>query len=209
MDNYLRLFPLNLVAFPGEELNLHIFEERYKQLISECLEKQIPFGIPSYVRTKIEYGTEVNIIKLAKKYDDGRMDIRTKAERVFKVKSFENTVPDKLYTGGTVTFQENIHDPDISRQLEMVALLKELYKTIKVEQELPVRNDVISFEVAHKIGLSLEEEYELLKLPKESNRQAFIIRHLKKAIPLLLEVERAKQLIKMNGHFKHFDKLDF
>jgi len=209
MDNYLRLFPLNLVAFPGEELNLHIFEDRYKQLIGECLEQQTSFGIPSYVRTKIEYGTEVHIIKLAKKYDDGRMDIRTKASRIFKVESFQNTVPERLYAGGTVTFQENIHDPDISRQLEMVGLIKELYNTIQLNQELPVDKDVISFEVAHKIGLSLEEEYELLKLPKESKRQAYIIRHLKKAIPLLREVERAKQLIKMNGHFKHFDKLDF
>jgi len=209
MESYLRLFPLNLVAFPGEELNLHIFEDRYKQLIEECLTQQIPFGIPSYVHAKLEFGSEVKITQLVGKYEDGRLDISTEATRVFKVKSFENPVKGKLYAGGEVEFQDNIYDIDFSSQLEMIELLKEFYVTLNLEDEIRITDDVTSFPIAHKIGLSLEEEYELLKLSLESERQTFIIGHLKKAIPLLHEIERTKQLIQMNGHFKHFDKLDF
>lgn len=209
MEGYLRLFPLNLVAFPGEELNLHIFEDRYKQLIEECLAQQISFGIPSYVHATLEFGSEVKINQLVRKYEDGRMDISTEATRVFKVISFENPVKGKLYAGGEVEFQDNIYDIDIARQLKMIELLKEFYVALHLDDEIHVADDVMSFHIAHKVGLSLEEEYELLKLPLESERQDFVIRHLKKAIPLLREIERTKQLIKMNGHFKHFDKLDY
>jgi hypothetical protein len=108
-----------------------------------------------------------------------------------------------------VAYQENNYDTDESDRLHMIELLRELYATLHLENEVPVNNDTISFDIAHKIGLSLEEEYELLKLPLESERQTFIIKHLVKSLPLLREIERAKYLIKMNGHFKHFDKLDF
>ena len=209
MEGYLRLFPLNLVAFPGEELNLHIFEDRYKQLVEECLTQQISFGIPSYVHAALEFGTEVKIKQLVRKYEDGRMDISTEATRVFKVKSFENPVKGKLYAGGEVEFQDNIYDIDIGHHHQMVELLREFYAALHLDQEIHVAEDAMSFHIAHKIGLSLEEEYELLKLPRESERQTFVVVHLKKAIPLLREIERTKQLIQMNGHFKHFDKLDY
>jgi len=77
------LFPLNIVAFPGEEINLHIFEPRYKQLINDCLDNKTTFGIPSYVKSKIDLGTETEICSITKKYPDGRMDIKTRGVKVF------------------------------------------------------------------------------------------------------------------------------
>lgn len=209
MENYLPLFPLNLVAFPGEVLNLHIFEDRYKQLISECLMQDAPFGIPSYVDNQIEYGTEVMITEVVKKYEDGRMDITTQAARVFKVLSFDNPAQDKLYAGGEVSFLANEYDADNHSRPEMIALVEELFSVISMVNRVEVADDVTSFDIAHKIGMSLNQKYALLQVERESERQQVIIQHLRDTIPVLREVEQTKERIRMNGHFKKYDPLDF
>lgn len=209
MHTYLPLFPLNLIAFPGELVNLHIFEERYRQLINECLDQDMSFGIPAYVKNTIAYGAEVEIVSLVKRYEDGTMDISTRATRAFRVVDFENPAPGKLYAAGHVAFLENIDDDTYSTRQEMIALIQELYETINVVKSVEVSEDIRAFDIGHKIGLSLEEEYLLLQIEKESERQQFIIQHLRRAIPILKEVERTKERIRMNGHFKHFDPLDF
>jgi hypothetical protein len=66
-----------------------------------------------------------------------------------------------------------------------------------------------SFTLAHKIGLSFEQEYQLLRMPKEMERLSFINTHLMTTISVLTEVERTKKTIELNGHFKNFDPLDF
>ncbi|NNE75958.1 MAG: ATP-dependent protease, partial [Pricia sp.] len=63
--------------------------------------------------------------------------------------------------------------------------------------------------LAHKMGLSFEQEYQLLQMSKESERLSFIKAHLVTTITVLKEVERTKKTIKMNGDFRNFDPLDF
>jgi len=53
MTNFIPIFPLGIVVYPGENLNLHIFESRYKQLIQECYSDAKPFGIPSVINKKV------------------------------------------------------------------------------------------------------------------------------------------------------------
>lgn len=209
MENYLPLFPLNLVAFPGETLNLHIFEDRYKELINECVMQDIPFGVPSYVDNQIEYGTEVMIAEVVKKYDDGRMDITTLATRVFRVLLFDNPAKNKLYAGGAVAFLENEYDADNHSRPEMITLVQELFSVISMVDRVEVAEDVTSFDIAHKIGMSLEQKYSLLQIERESERQQVIIQHLRDTIPVLREVEQTKERIRMNGHFRKYDPLDF
>ena len=58
MTNFIPIFPLSVVMYPGETLNLHIFEPRYKELIRECTSQKKPFGIPSVINGKVtELGT--------------------------------------------------------------------------------------------------------------------------------------------------------
>ena len=82
----LPLFPLDVVLFPGTVLQLHIFEPRYQEMISECLAEQKTFGV---VRSKeegiAEIGCTAKIVKVAKKYPDGRMDILAEGKRRFEV----------------------------------------------------------------------------------------------------------------------------
>ncbi len=208
MEKMLPLFPLNLVVFPNEELNLHIFEPRYKQLINDCLREKTTFGIPSHVVNKIEFGTEVEITEVAKTYEDGRMDIKTKGLRTFKVINFQNPWQNKDYAGGTVELLETVKDEDPQLKIEILEKAKELFQWLKIENDIDLSTGEI-YTFIHKIGLKPEEEYKLIQIPTQSLRQQFILNHLSKIIPMLERAEKAKEKVKMNGHFKHLDPLKF
>lgn len=91
---FLPLFPLNLIVFEKEELRLHIFEPRYKQLIAECLAEDTCFGIAAVVNNKMtRYGTEMRIEKVVKTYDGGEMDIVCRALRRFEIEEFNEVQP--------------------------------------------------------------------------------------------------------------------
>lgn len=208
METYIPIFPLKLVAFPGEEINLHIFEPRYKQLITDIVEKKTSFGIAVYLDKLMPIGTEVELKEVSKVYEDGRVDIKTVGKKVFEIITLENPMPQKLYAGGRVMFYEN--DQNISQNIysEYLFYLKELFRLMNYDIDL-IPLQVNSFTYAHKIGLKLEEEYELLLMDKEEERVKYLIKHLLKVIPILRDIEAAKNKIKMNGHFKNFDPLEF
>jgi Lon protease-like protein len=205
---YLPFFPLKLVAFPGEELNLHIFEPRYRQLLADAEQSGSSFGICVYLDAMTGFGTEVVLEKINKRYEDGRLDIQTRGLRAFKIQSFDNPVPGKLYAGGDVTFIPD--DPKISEFLhhEFVFYLKEILHLLNYQGELDPQT-VNSYTFSHKLGLKLEEELHLLQLQSESERTELLIKHFKRMIPVIKAVEQAKEKIKLNGHFKHLDPLNF
>jgi Lon protease-like protein len=204
----LALFPLNLVAFPGETLNLHIFEPRYKQLIGECLDSGSSFGIPAYINNTVDYGTEMTIEKLVKLYEDGRMDISTKAHDVFRVKNFQAQQSNKLYPAGTVEMQKDYEFELPESQEDFYLTLKELFEVMDLQEQVLLHRGISSFEIGHKIGLTLNQEYELLTLRTESERQQIILGHLRAALPILRQMAKAREIVKMNGHFKFFNPLD-
>ncbi|RMF03686.1 MAG: peptidase, partial [Bacteroidetes bacterium] len=105
----LALFPLQIVVFPGESVNLHIFEPRYRQLVADCQGKGHTFGIPPYHNGRIlEYGTELRLVEIVKTYPQGEMDIRTQGMGIFRIKEFFPKLHDRLYAGGLV--EDIIHD---------------------------------------------------------------------------------------------------
>ncbi|GAB3178481.1 LON peptidase substrate-binding domain-containing protein [Telluribacter humicola] len=209
MTPMLPLFPLNLVVYPGEKLNLHIFELRYRQLIDECLEENKTFGIPAFLNDRLPgYGTEVEVVALHKRYDDGRMDISTRGLRVFQIDTFNNPMEDKLYAGGEVIYTSESTDLD-SPLPELTKLLDQLYNLLSITVEYQVEVAPFSFQVAHKVGMSLDDEYELLTIPQESERQLFLIQHLRKVLPVVADMEQTKARIRLNGHFKNLDPLNF
>lgn len=203
MTKDLALFPLNLVVFPTETLNLHIFEPRYKDLINDCLESGSTFAIPSYVLTKIEYGTEVSIKEVVKRYEDGRMDIRVKGLREIRVVNFYNPWRDYEYAGGTVEVITKDDEADETLRMRIVELCIELFEWLHIQEEINMHAGISIYEVIHKIGLKAEEEYLLLQMRSEQQRQHYIVDHLDKLIPALKRAEMAKERIRMNGHFQH------
>lgn len=205
----LPLFPLQTVFFPGEQVPLHIFEDRYKELINDCRAQALTFGIPVYIDDSIAYGTEVQLVEVVNTYDSGAMDIVCVARQVFKVITFENEMPGKSYAGGIVQFLDNYNDGDVKQKNEVLQKIEELYKLMEVPFT-PIKVEHFnSFTLAHKMGLSFEQEYQLLQMPMESDRLNFTKAHLTGTILVLKEVQKTKDRIEMNGHFRNFDPLDF
>jgi hypothetical protein len=66
-------------------------------------------------------------------------------------------------------------------------------------------DELLSYDVAHHVGLSLQEEYELLELLKELYRQEYLKQHLVKVLPVMAEMEILKDRIQLNGHFKNLE----
>jgi hypothetical protein len=205
MTNFIPIFPLGIVLYPGEKLNLHIFEPRYKQLISECHAGKKPFGIPTVLDNKMQdYGSLAEITEMTKVYDNGEMDIKTEGIRIFRILEVIKEVPDKLYSGAIVNYPDNHHkgNPDAMRKL--MKSIRGLHELLKVKKEFGADDGRVKcYEVAHHVGLSLEEEYEMLGLLDERQRQEYLKRHLARVIPMVAGMEQLKEKIKLNGHFKN------
>lgn len=211
MINFIPIFPLNIVVFPGEQLNLHVFEDRYKQLINECHAQNKNFGIPSVINNRVEeLGTLVRVTNIAEVYDDGRMDITTEGISVFRILEVIKHVPDKLYSGAIVNYPSN----EISRKVNMVKEvannIREMHRLLKVNKEIKKPDEeLLSYDIAHHAGLTLEEEYEFLGLMREDQRLEYLKRHLNKILPMINGIENLKEKIKLNGHFRELKGFNF
>jgi len=210
MTNFIPIFPLGIVVYPGENLNLHIFEPRYKQLIKECHEQKKPFGIPTVLEDKLQdIGSMVTITKISKVHDNGDMDIKTKGEKVFRILEVIKEIPDKLYSGAIVNYPDTYEQGNADLMRKVMAGIRNLHKLLKVTKKFEKPDEEIKcYEIAHHIGLSLEEEYELLGLLDERQRQEYLKRHLTKVIPMVAGMEQLKEKIKLNGHFKNLRGFD-
>lgn len=210
MTNFIPIFPLGIVVYPGESLNLHIFEPRYKQLINECYTNKRLFGIPTVIENKMQdFGSLVEITELSKMHDNGEMDIKTKGVKVFRILEVIKEVPDKLYSGAIVNYPDTYEkgNPDMMRKV--MNSIRDLHHLLNISKDFKKEDEQIRcYDVAHHVGLSLEEEYELLGLLDERQRQEYLKRHLTKVIPMIAEMEQLKEKIKLNGHFKNLGGFD-
>lgn len=99
------MFPLNMVLFPGETTKLYIFEERYKQLVEDCLDNEASFGIPYIEKGKIQkFGCEVKISRVLKTYENGGMDILVEGTSLFELLEFTEVLRPKLYGAGLIEY---------------------------------------------------------------------------------------------------------
>ncbi len=204
VTNFIPIFPLGIVVFPGEQVNLHIFELRYKQLITECYAENRAFGIPAVVGENIrDFGTLVRVVDIKAVYEDGKMDVVTRGEEVFRLLELVKTIPDKLYSGAIVTYPENNISSTSKLMANIIASIYELHRLLKIEKKFSKPDEeLISYDVAHHAGLTLEQELEMLQLFREDQRQEFLKRHLQSVIPIINEMETLKERVKLNGHFR-------
>ena len=205
MEKLIPIFPLEVVVYPGDELNLHIFEPRYQQLINDTVKSKKPFGIPTVVDRKIgELGTLVELTSVANVQADGQMDIKTRGRRIFKIGRLQKLYPGKLYSAAAVEYPANDGTGDATTLQHVLADVKKLHDLLKVKKKLPKPDtELTSYDLAHHVGLSLAQEYALLGLWTEVERLKYLQRHLAQALLVLAGMESLKEKIKLNGHFKN------
>ncbi|HTS45471.1 MAG TPA: LON peptidase substrate-binding domain-containing protein [Puia sp.] len=212
MTNFIPIFPLSIVVYPGENLNLHIFEPRYKQLINECFTENKGFGIPAMINNKLnEIGTLVKIKEIVTVHENGEMDITTEGVSVFRILEVIKSIPDKLYSGAIVNYPQN-HEDEGKRELmqKVVNAIRELHRLLHISKDFKKPDDKLkAYDIAHHAGLSLQEEYELLSLFREEQRQEYLKRHLSKVLPVIAEMEVLKERVKQNGHFRNLSSFGF
>jgi uncharacterized protein len=195
----LPLFPLDVVLFPGTPLPLHVFEPRYKELISECLEQKKTFGI---VRAEEEgladVGCTAEIVAVTKTYPDGRMDIVTEGRERFEV--LEVDEQRSYLRGDVVYFQDDAENPS-SQQIEhAIELHREILTMGGAQQNLPASEDKISFYLAGSLPLDLDFKQALLEMRSEVERIEAVITAFEAILPKLRRAVQSRQKAGGNGH---------
>jgi ATP-dependent Lon protease len=204
-DTYrIPLFPLELVLVPGETLPLHIFEDRYREMIAWCLENQHPFGVVSRIdKTLSSTGTVAEIQRVTRRYDDGRLDIVTRGGNRFVVEDLED---ERSYLTGQVRALEDRTDVEVSETLRD-RLVAQHMKLLELAGQSPRRgtyddNENLSFDLSQSAGLNLKQKQELLELRTEKERVEYLVFHLADLLKRLEGAREVRKRIQSNGHFK-------
>ena len=204
------LFPLGLVLLPQMPLPLHIFEERYRLMIGECLERKKSFGIVYFNGTDIQtIGCTASIQKVLKRYDDGRLDILTRGEDRFEINEMFDHKP---YMEADVTFFDDNLEENTAACQELAAtgmdLLKQFAGISGVQGEYGFAEKMdfksISFLIAGCEGFSYEEKQKFLEMSSTCERLEKSVRSLAKIIERTKLTAEIQRIIGGNGNMRRF-----
>ncbi len=201
----LPMFPLGLVAYPGVPLNLHIFEPRYRELIEDCDQGGLTFGIPTVIEQQLQnIGTEMRLISIDKIYEDGRMDVKTVGVRLFEIHEFYSVQTPKQYGAAKVSYFEVDKRGDLEMYDTLLNQITLLFSIFGITKSLPLLDDQLTtYKLVTHAGLNIDQELEFISILSEVERQLFLIEHLNTFIPRAQEMEEMRKKIQLNGHFRH------
>lgn len=196
----LPLFPLQLVVFPRTQLPLHIFEERYKEMVGEAIANQSEFGI---VLAKedgvVNAGCTVTVDRIVTTYEDGRLDILTRGARRFEIMLLNE---EKAYLRGEVQFFDDDEETAVPDDLQQEAILH--YRGLLELGEMrgysdPVLSDPqLSFQLAQAVQ-DLDFQGMMLRNRSEQDRLRQFNAFLAQYIPRMKQTSKMKKLAPLNG----------
>jgi len=193
------LFPLGIVALPTEVVPLHVFEERYKRMIGDCLEAGGEFGILWLSDEGLRpVGCACEIAEVLERMEDGRMNILTRGTRPFKVLERQEELP---YPAGEVVFLDDkaeTPDRDVleGARTAYAELVEQATDTRPGDDELAAMG---AYEMAATVDFGLDAKQGLLDLRSENARLRLITRLFRAAVKRLDFVERAQARARSNG----------
>lgn len=194
----LALFPLQLFLLPGETTKLHIFEERYRQLLADCENVQTSFGIPFTENgTLTGYGSMVNLKKVVSRHTNGSADIEVEAIGTFKVERFFLRMGEKLYPGGDVIIIDQNDTPTASSLLITTysTYISELGKTPSPES---FSTDLNLLDLARMLELSASRKIDFLKLSTPTGMEKFLLDEIRMRLLMLKQKNSMEQNIFLN-----------
>jgi Lon protease-like protein len=213
LKSLLPLFPLDVVLFPGTPLPLHIFEPRYRELISECLETKKTFGIVRVKKNEevdeetgadeqdtrlADVGCTAEIIAVTKTHPDGRMDIVTEGRERFEVLELNE---ERSYLQGDVLFfGDEPGDLNPEETAHAVKLHAEILAIAGAKQSLPEQLQQLSFHLAGSLPLDLDFKQALLEMRSEAERIQAVVTAFEAILPKLRRTVQLRQRAGGNGH---------
>ncbi len=193
------LFPLGLVAVPGELIPLHIFEQRYKTMMNECLRDETEFGIVWLSDDGLrEIGCACEIDRVLERLDDGRMNLLARGTRPFRVVERQSHL---AYPAGVVEFVED-RTEEVDPELLVAAheaygeLVRRATDRDPDEEEL---GEMGAYAMAATVDFGLDAKQGLLDLRSENARLRLVTRLFRAAIKRLDFVDRAQERARSNG----------
>jgi Lon protease-like protein len=202
----LPVFPLPLCLFQEEILPLHIFEPRYQWMVAECSKNDAGFVLLPLIRgERQKLGTIAKVHQVVNTYSGGPSDIMVKGLQVAEIIDYyaatEENRPDQ------VLCTPSDFDEDENKELTLRTddLLHEVLQLMGEDARSRIKSGARIPEFVHKLGLSPEQEYELLQMEDYAGRQQWILHWLKELFRHLSAAERIKKAIAMNGHFREIN----
>lgn len=187
------MFPLSIFPLPGEMVPLHIFEPRYKQLLTDAETKDISFGIFfNHVANTEKIGSLVKLESVIKRYPQGESDIIVKCQDLFSMNKLYRTFRDKSYPGGEVNFWNIDVTSPVSKRLQDSFKEYLLYFQIRNSDGAPSL-----FTIANEINLDFDERLRFVK-SNDEQKENFLLSHLKYQTQLLYQAEKAKDVFHLN-----------
>lgn len=195
------LFPLDVVLFPGAPLPLHIFEERYRDMVRDCLTREIAFGVVCAGREGLAViGCTAKIARILNDYPDGRRDILTEGVERFEIQHLDDTL---TYLQADVRFFEDSGE-EASRSLreECIALHFEVLELAGADVHhigLDL-NRPVSFQVAWSLPADLSFKQELLGIRSDRERTERLLHFYRLVLPKLRGGAQTRHRAEQNGH---------
>jgi Lon protease-like protein len=198
------LFPLGLVLLPGELVPLHIFEERYKQMIGECLDEQREFGILWLADDELkEVGCAARVTRVLERFEDGRLNILAEGTTPFRM---ERRIGDMAYPAGDVVLLDDEPDSDddaLERARTTYADLVEEVTDARPEAETLAGLD--AYGMAATVDINPAAKQALLELRSEPARLEQLDGLFAEALRRIRTAARVAEQASGNGHLKPGD----
>ena len=195
------LFPLGLVLLPQELVPLHIFEDRYKTMIGECLEEEREFGILWLADDGLkEVGCSARISRVLERFDDGRLNILVEGAEPFRLL---RKIEDLPYPAGDVELLGDAGEPDetaADRARERYADLLEEVTDSRPESEDLSRLD--AYGMAATLDVALDAKQQLLELRSENGRLEQLDSLFAEALERIRLAEKAAERASRNGSLR-------
>ena len=203
----LPLFPLQVVLFPRTPLPLHIFEDRYKEMVGELLGTEDSFGVVlAQGQGILRIGCSATIDRVTQKYDDGRLDILTFGGDRFEIREV-NT--ERSFLRGRVSYFDDddfaaCSDDAVRRAISANADYRRLTES---DDEPEMEDPQLSFQLA-RVSPDLGFRQTLLAMRSEAQRMARVADHLELLIERQKLQEQTRKVARTNGHTRHKFHLD-